>query len=111
MQHGAILGPVDVRAGKHGVDRSRHVRLLRELYEQFARRSIDMVLRVVEKQVVGLEAKPLDALLIAPEEVFERSFAHVLAIMRLELLPGGQIGGIAGGEFSVSVGVRHADRS
>ena len=85
--------------------------MIQRLNEQPARCRVDVILRVVEKQVVSIKAKSLDALLVAPEEVFERALAHVLAIMRLELLPGGEIGGIAGREFSFGIGVGHAVRS
>ena len=111
MQHRAILGLVNALTREHGLDRGGNSGLLRELYQEFARRAVEMILRVVEKQVVRFQAEAFNALFVAREQLTQRAVTHILAIMLGQAFPGGKIGGITGRKFSIGVGVGQWVRS
>jgi hypothetical protein len=51
--NGAGLRPVNRFTGKHRIDRGRHTRLFRQPRKQLARRAVDMIFRIIERQVAG----------------------------------------------------------
>src|SRR5699024_1696481 len=59
VQHGAVLGDVDVSAGEHRLDPAGQAHLVRELQEELDCAVGDEVLRQVDVQVTGPEGEPL----------------------------------------------------
>ena len=83
VQHGTVLGDVDVLAGEHRLDALRQPGLVREPHEQRQRLIGDAVLRVVEMETCGLGGQPLAARRVRGEEVTEVRVSQRSA-MRLE---------------------------
>ena len=71
VQHGALLGDVDLLAAEHGVDALAQARLFGELEQQLQRLVGDAVLRVVEIDADGLDRQALAALGVVGEELAE----------------------------------------
>ena len=80
VQHGAILGDVDLLAAEHGVDSAAHVALFGELKEQLERFVGDAVLRVIEEDADGLGGHPLAARGVSREELPQVRAASLLGI-------------------------------
>ena len=96
VQHGTVLGDVDLLAAEHRVDPLAQPAFLGELQQQLQRLVGDAILRVVEVDADGLGRQPLAALGIVGEELAQVDVAH-LAMMRLQSLPGGPCGERCGG--------------
>ena len=70
VQHGAVLGDVDLLAAEHGVDPRAQARLLGQLRRSSRERLVgDAVLRVVEVEAGRLGGQALAALGIVGEEL------------------------------------------
>ena len=87
VEHGAVLGDVDVLAAEHRVPALGDAALVGELREQLQRLVGDPVLRVVEEEAGALGDQPLAAVGILGEQVAQVPLAD-LAVVLLEGLPG-----------------------
>ena len=101
VQDRAVLGDVDFLAREHRLDGFRHLRFPREPHEQLSGCRVDVVLRVVERQVARGQRESGGALFIPGEQGPEVLGAHRFAVMLLQRLPGAEVGRVAGGEFSM----------
>ena len=81
VQHGAVLGDVDVLAAEHGVDPRPQPAGLGEVEQQFQRLRVDPVLGVVEIPTRGLDVHPV------AERLGREQFAHGAPTHRLGVLP------------------------
>ena len=87
MQHGPVLGDVDLLAPEHGVDARAQAGLLGELEEERQRLVGDAVLRVVEVDARRLRGEALAALRVVGEEIPQMQVADLL-VVALQILPG-----------------------
>ena len=71
MQHGAVLGVVDVHAGVHGLGALVELDGLGQVGEQLQGLRLDQVLGQIEVQVACIEAQLLDALGVIGEPLLE----------------------------------------
>ena len=95
MQHGAVLGVVDVHAGVHGLGALVELDGLGEVGEQLEGLRLDEVLGQVEMQVAGVEAQLLDALGIVGEPLLEAdALALQLVVVLLQRGPLRGLGGV-----------------
>ena len=69
VQHGAVLGDVDLVAAEHRVDALAQARLLGQLQQQLERLVGDAILRVIEIDARRLDRQALAALRIVGEEL------------------------------------------
>ncbi len=99
VQHGAVLGDVDLLAVEHRVPQPRHARCLGELPQQPQRLVGDQVLGVVDGQVADAYGVPLGTLRIVLEELPQVGAPERVAVPG-QLLPLGQLIG-SGAAFSV----------
>ena len=90
VQHGALLGDVDLLAPEHRVDAPAQVALVGELQEQLQRLVGDAVLRVVEVEPGALDGEALAAAGIVGEELAQVRVPKLLVVRR-ERLPGGPL--------------------
>ena len=81
VQHGAVLGDVDVLAGEHRVDPPAQAALLGQLDQQPQRLVRDPVLGVVEEQPLGLGRHARAALRIVGEQVAQMLSAELLGVL------------------------------
>ena len=86
VEHGAVLGDVDLVAPEHGVDPLAQPRLLRQPDEQRDGLVGDAVLRVVEEEAGALGGQALAARRVVGEERPQVNVAHRPRV-RLERLP------------------------
>ena len=94
VQHGAVLGVVDMHAGVHGLGALVELDGLGEVSEQLQGLRLDQVLGQVEMQVAGIEAQLLDAGGVVGEPLLEAdAFGLQLVIV---LLQGGPLRGLGG---------------
>jgi hypothetical protein len=95
VEHGAVLGGVDVRAAHHEVAVALHVALARELHEQADRLVVDEVLGEVHVQAADVEGELLDALRVLREPALERdALLTQIRQMLLQRRPGLGLRGI-----------------
>ena len=95
VQHGAVLGVVDVHAGVHGLGALVELDGLGEVGEQLEGLRLDEVLGQVEVQVAGVEAQLLDALGIVGEPLLEAdALALQLVVVLLQRGPLRGLGGV-----------------
>ena len=69
VQDGAPFSLVDLISREHRLNSSRHIRLLRKLRQKFKRRAIEVIFRIIERQVARFEREFLSPLLIARKQV------------------------------------------
>ena len=69
VQHGAVLGDVDLLAAEHGVDPRAQTALVGQLQQQLERLVGDAVLRVIEIDARGLGGHAFAALGIVGEQL------------------------------------------
>ena len=86
VQHGAVLGDVDLVTAEHRVDSGPQIALLSQLNEQPQCFVCNAVLRVVQKKTVCLRRQPFAALRIVGEELSQMPLVHLLK-MRCKGLP------------------------
>ena len=91
VQHGAILGDVDLVAAEHRVDALTQARPAGQLEEQTHGLVGDAVLRVVEVETLTLGRETLAPLRVGGEEVAQVRVAHLLEVL-LERVPLGGLG-------------------
>ncbi len=91
MQHGAILGDVDLVAAEHGVDAGAQAGLPGQLQQQPEGLVGDPVLGIVEIEAAGLQHHALAALGIVCEQRAQMQVLDVLVVAR-EGLPGRTFG-------------------
>ena len=88
VQHGAVLGVVDVHAGVHVLGALLEVDLIGELCEQCEGLRLDQVLREVEAQRAHVERQRVHARGIVLEPLLEiDALCLQLVIVLLQLLP------------------------
>jgi hypothetical protein len=87
VQHGPVLGDVDLLAREHRIDARSQPRFLRELEQQLEALVGDPILRVVEVDADGLGRHPLAALRIARKELAQVQRPHA-PVVSFERLPG-----------------------
>ena len=111
VQHGAVLGGVDVLAGEHRVAALLEVGGPGEVDEQFQRLAGDPVLAVVDVQVADGQGQFGATLGVLGEELAKVRVAD-LRVMALQCMPGGSSGDIGdllglGGHSPTLVRRRH----
>ena len=89
VQHGAVLGRVDLLSGEHRVDPLPQTACLREPDQQRERLVGDPLLRIVDMQAAGVEHKPFAAAGIVREEL-PQVRAHLGRSVGGDLLPLGE---------------------
>ena len=107
VEHGAILGDVDVLAAEHRVAPRRDPRSAASREQQLDRLGGDPVLGEVGMDAGRLEREPLDPTGISGEQVAEMPLADVVEVMR-ERAPGGAVrerAGIHGGTGACAPGL------
>ena len=106
VQHGPVLGDVDVRTGEHLLDPPREADLISKLEEQFHGAVADQVLGQVHVQVRGAEAVPLRTVGLGVEPGAQVRGEGVL--VGVQAGPGAGAGGVdrCGGHCSSSGGRR-----
>ena len=82
MQHGAILGDVDLVAAEHGVDAPAQVGLVGQPAQQRQRLVGDAVLGVVEKDAGRLGGQPLAACRVVREQLCGGAAARIVSCVR-----------------------------
>ncbi len=94
VQHGAVLGDVDVLAGEHRFAALLDATLAGQLAEQDHRLVGDPVLREVEVEAGAVGDQPLAARRVGVEEVAQLGVLEVaeMALQRLPGLPGAKVG-------------------
>ena len=80
VEHGAVLGDVDLLSPEHRVDLLAEPGLLRQLEEQPQRLVGDPVLGVVEEDPRGLERHPLAAARVGREELAQVQVLHLRVV-------------------------------
>ncbi len=90
MQHGAVLGDVDLVAAEHGVDVGAQIGLFCQLHEQPHGFVGDAVLGVVEVDAQLVDHHAFAAPWINRKEVAQMNIAH-LGEMLVESMPGGTL--------------------
>ena len=95
VQHGAVLGVVDVHAGVHRLGALVELDGLGEVGEQLEGLRLDQVLGQVEVQVAGVERQLVDALGVIGEPLLEADALGLqLVIVLLQRGPLGGLGGV-----------------
>ena len=96
MQHGAVLGVIDVLAGEHGIAAGLKVGGLGYLNQLLDDVPVDQVLRQIHVQPGGVEGEVAGAVCIGGKKLAEVEVLLVLIYLR-ELAPLGRCGDIHGG--------------
>ena len=97
MQHGAVLGVVDVHAGVHRLGALVELDGLGEIGEQLEGLRLDQVLGQIEVQIAGVEAQLLDTVGVVGEPLLEADALGLqLVIVLLQGGPRGSLGGVNG---------------
>ena len=86
VEHGPVLGDVDVLAAEHGVDAVAQTALLGERDEEPHGLVGDAVLRVVEADAGGLDHEPLAPVGVVGEQLAQVDVLHA-GVVRLQRLP------------------------
>lgn len=95
VEHGAVLGGVDVHAGEHGVATLFHPARASKIGEELDRLIGDQVLGQVKVQVTGLERKLTNALGVRGEPVLQADALGLeLVVVSLKRLPSGGLRGV-----------------
>ena len=95
VQHGAVLGVVDVHAGVHRLGALVELDGLGEVGEQLEGLRLDQVLGQVEVQVAGVERQLVDTLGVIGEPLLEADALGLqLVIVLLQRGPLGGLGGV-----------------
>ena len=105
VQHGALLGDVDRRAGEHRLAHSRKVRARGEAEEKRHRLRHDAVLRIVERKIAVGDGEAREALRVGGKQLAELRIAD-RGSMRAEILERG-----IGGGFHAAFPSRAASRA
>ena len=97
VQHGAVLGVVDVHAGVHGLGALVKLDGLGQVGEQLQGLRLDQVLGQIEVQVASIEAQLLDALGVIGEPLLEADALGLqLVVVLLQRGPLRGLGGVNG---------------
>ena len=97
VQHGAVLGVVDVHAGVHGLGALVELDGLGQVGEQLQGLRLDQVLGQIEVQVACIEAQLLDALGVIGEPLLEADALGLqLVVVLLQRGPLRGLGGVNG---------------
>jgi hypothetical protein len=91
VEHGPLLGHVDLLAGEHGVDPLAQAGGLGDADEEADRLRRQPVLRVVEEEALGLDREAFAPLRVGGEEVAQVRVPYVPEV-RHERLPLGGVG-------------------
>ena len=97
VQHGAVLGDVDLLATKHGIDPPTQPGLFGETEEQRQRLIGDPVLRIVEINAGGLRRQPFATAGIARKKLAEMNGADLVMVF-FERPPGWPLGDSSGAD-------------
>ncbi len=97
VQHGAVLGVVDVHAAVHGLGALVELDGLGQVGEQLQGLRLDQVLGQIEVQVAGVEAQLFDALGVIGEPLLEADALGLqLVVVLLQSGPLRGLGGVNG---------------
>jgi hypothetical protein len=105
VQHGAVLGGVDRRAGEHRVALRLDAAFAREVGEKAHRRRVDEVLREIGEHLGCVERERGEALRVARERLAQVEVAAVRLVVAGERGPGG--GAVAAGRDRRPGGARN----
>ena len=97
VEHGSVLGDVNLLATKHGIDPPTQPGLFGEADEESQRVVSDPVLRIVEIDACGFDSHPLATFRIAREQLAEVNGADFVMVF-FERLPGWSLGDSSGAD-------------
>ena len=90
VEYGAVLGDVDLLAGKHRLNAGLESGFFGELKQQLERLISQAILGVIEEDAAELCREPITTRRVPGEQVFQGHVLH-LAVVGGECLPGGTL--------------------